>query len=263
MTPDPSNINRDTDEQLPEPDSTAQWGSEYYDWDTDVVREKETSLAIAWSGIVIAAACFPNVIITLELIRMTIVHGFEEFPLNELHFVVVSMVANFFIGLIYGMIMSIPAFILTQILRWSLKGIVSDRGISGIYGGMTGFLCLTWGGWLSVLLLPHANFVELIVISVLAVVIGYVGAILAGYRKRNVYFPFYQPIFTFEKQITIGYLMKLTLIVAAFSVVIKAVGMTGLYIGIAWLAYLLAQTILLVCDHWFTRWLSRRELRVL
>ena len=49
--------------------------------------------------------------------------------------------------------------------------------------------------------------------------------------------------------------MKLTVIVAVLVVVLKAAGMAGLHVGFAWFAYLLIQTLLLICDHWITHWL--------
>ena len=168
----------------------------------------------------------------------------------------------FAVGLIYGIIMSIPAFFPTQLLRWILKGIVSDRGVSGIYGGMTGFLCVSGGGLFVATGMPSMQnwqmWLPLVLAMLLAVVMGYVGAILVGYRKRDDGFPFYEPIFSFEKQISIGYMMKLTFIVAAVVAILKAAGVAGLYIGITWAVYLLTQTLLLVCDHWITRWLSAR-----
>ena len=163
-------------------------------------------------------------------------------------------------GLIYGIIMTIPAYGLTQLLRWRLKGVISDRGVSGIFGGMTGFLCISGGGLYLVSLMNYFDIWDLLVYSsaiLLAVVVGYLGAILAGYRRRNEGFPFFEPIFLVKKQITISSLMKLTLIVAVLVVVFKATGIISLYIGGLWLAYLLVQTLLLVVDNWIMRWLRK------
>ena len=161
-------------------------------------------------------------------------------------------------GAIYGVVMSIPAFFLTQLLRVSLKGMISGRAASGIFGGMTGFLCSSGGGWFFSFGMISLQDWQMYFPILLAVVMGHAGAIWFGYLRRNEGFPFFDSLFSFEKQITIGYLMKLTAIVAALSLVFKAVGSAGISIGIGWLVYLLLQTLLLVCDSRITRLLSER-----
>ena len=154
--------------------------------------------------------------------------------------------------------MSIPAFGLTQFVRWSLKGIISERGVSGIYGGMTGFLCSSGGGLFFANWLPEMRsweeWLAVVLASILAIVMGHCGAIWMGYRRRQEAFPFFEPIFAGEKQLTIGYLMKLTFVVALFAGAFKAAGPAGFYIGIAWLVYFFTQALLLACDHWITLW---------
>ena len=218
-------------------------------------------LVNVWSGIVLAATCYPVVLVGLVSAVYT-VSGSGPSSLSYLGVLLLFALASQIIGLLYGIFMSGPAFVLAQVLRWSLKGIISGRGASGIFGGMTGFLCVSGGGLFYTSGMPplHAwqAWGPVFLTSLLAVVMGYVGAIWMGYRKQTVGFPFFEPIFSFEKQITIAYLMKLTFVVAAISVVFKAAGPAGLGIGIAWLVYLPVQTLLLVCDHWFTLWLSHR-----
>ena len=214
-------------------------------------------LAVAWSGIVQASGCFPIVLGGIVVFCFAFAKGFQDVStdlLRSLIFVIPSFIA----GASFGILLSIPAFFLTQFLRWSLSGIVSERGASGIYGGMTGFVCFSWSGVFFTLPFSRdwVGWVQFILVLQLAVVMGYAGAIWAGYRKRNAGFPFYEPIFSQEKQITIGVLMKLTLIAAALSAISKAAGSDGWCIGIASAVYLLLQTLLLFGDHWLTRWMK-------
>ena len=196
------------------------------------------------------------------MIWATLAFGFEPLSPDAVGEFILFVLVSLMIGTIYGVIMSAPAYLLTQLLRWSLKGIVSDRGAAGIFGGMTGFLC-TSGGGLFFAYLPFYgeiwDLLPLFLISILAIAMGHVGAICAGYRRRVTGFPFFVPIFSFKKQITISYLMKLTLILAVLAALFKAAGTAGVNIGIAWSTYLLVQTLLLICDHWITRRLSRRR----
>ena len=240
-------------------------------WEHDEGVESEPELEfnlgpldMVWFGVVLAAAFYPTVIGALVLLFSTLAFGFAGVSLDAILMAAVFVMFSFVVGLIYGALMSIPAFFLTQLLRWSFKGIISERGICGAYGGMTGFLCTSGGGLFITNGMPPLQdweqWTTAILVSLLAVVMGYAGAVWFGYRKRNKGFPFFEPIFSFEKQITIGYLMKLTFIVAALCVGLKSAGMAGFYIGFAWSLYLLAQTLLLVCDHWLTRWLKGRPL---
>ena len=158
--------------------------------------------------------------------------------------------------------MAVPAFLLARLLMWSLKDIISSRAASGIFGGLTGFLCISGGGLFFINGFPPASDMELrlfvLFLPLLAIVMGYVGALCSGYLSRFDGFPFYEPLFTFKKQITISYLMKVTLIVAVLAAIFKATGTGGINIGLAWLGYLLVQTLLLIGDHWLTRFLSQR-----
>ena len=88
---------------------------------------------------------------------------------------------------------------------------------------------------------------------------GYLGAIWAGYRYRHDGFPFYDSLLAIDKQFTIWFLLKLTTFVAVFSVICKAVGVTGLTVGIAWAVYVAFQTFLLLCDQGFGYWMGWRK----
>ena len=271
MTSNLPNTDSDTDKPVPDPRPASKrrvaWehkGNAVAD--TRSLPELELApLDLVWSGIVLAAAFYPIVLGGFLLVFLLFAYGFKDLSFDVFVSGFSVFACSVFVGLIYGIIVSIPAFFLTQLLRWSLQGVISDRGMSGIYGGMTGFLCTCGSGLLSAIAtgLPSSgNWYEWLpfaLMSVLAIVMGHFGAIWTGYRKRHVGFPFFEPIFSFDKQITISYLMKLTFIVAGLTVAFKAAGTAGLYIGIAWLTYLFVQTFLLVCDHWITLWLSRRE----
>ena len=262
MISDPSNIDLDKAEQEPEPESKpnlrAAW--EHRGDPESKPESPVTPLGIAWFGIVLAAACYPIVITIISVVYSMVAYGVVRLPVHVIGMAVMFLTISFIIGMIYGAVMAVPAFLLTRLLSWSLQGMVSDRGASGIFGGLTGFLSISgcglffvdgtstfrsWEQWLFFVSMPVA-----------AIVMGYVGAIWAGYLKRNEGFPFYEPIFSLEKQITILYLMQLTLVVAVLAVGFKAAGAGGVNVGTAWLIYLLLQILLLVCDHGITRWLS-------
>ena len=103
------------------------------------------------------------------------------------------------------------------------------------------------------------EWLPVIFFAVAAIGMGHAGAILAGYRKRHDGFPFFEPIFSSQKQLTIRFLFKVTLIVAVLAAVFKATGPIAQNVALTWMAYLLFQTLLLVCDHWITRWLASEE----
>jgi len=221
-------------------------------------------LGTAWFGILLAAACFPIVVAAIATIFSWLVYGQGGPSGNEIPMVLFLLLLSFTIGLAYGAFMSIPAYLLTQVLNWSLKGFVSERGMNGIFGGLTGFLCVSYGGFiLAYGMPPFQNLGEWLLFAffpITAIGMGHAGAILAGYRRRYHGFPFFEPVFSFEKQFSISYLMKLTLIVAVLAAIFKAAGPVAMNVGFTWLAYLLVQTLLLVGDHWIVRWLSRRSL---
>ena len=261
MTSDSSNSDRDVAEQLPALQPRTSRYEQGYDGAVEVTPKVMSELVhMTWFGIVLAMGYFPIVLGGAVMIYMMLTYGVGNVPLFSIVGVLIFGVLSFFVGGTYGIIMSIPAFVLMQFLRWSLKGIVSDRGMSGAYGGMTGFLCISGGGLFLTDGLPQLwdweAWLLLVSASLLAVAMGHAGAIWYGYRHRNLGFPFIEPIFSFEKRITIGYLMKLTFVFAVITVVLKAAGMAGLYFGIAWMFYLLWQTVLLACDQCITRRLS-------
>ena len=176
------------------------------------------------------------------------------------------VVIGFGAGIMYGVIMSLPAYLLTRLFHWSLRGIVSDRSASVIFGGMTGFLLSTGGGLFFALGAFSLKgweltfyIVLLFSVMLLAVAMGYLGALWAGYRKRDDGFPFFEPIISVERKFTIGFMMKLTAVVAVLAIVCKAIGMVGLYVGLAWVAYIAVQMFLLFCDHCATSLLKRYQ----
>ena len=237
-----------------------------YDWKTESVRRMPRApLLIAWYGIVFAAGCYPIVLSILVFAYWRPDLGFSTYA-EMIIAVPCGLVIWFSLAMIYGIVMSIPAYLMLKFFGWILKAPVSSRAASGIYGGLTGFMCLTGGGlFLAITELPSGDDLEglyfLIFTVVLAVVVGHLGAVWAGYRYRNQGFPFFDSIIPTNQKITIGFLMKLTAVVAVAATMCKAIGLAGLYVGIIWMAYFAVQLILLYCDHLFTRWLGWRKLR--
>ena len=260
MTSDPSNIDPDISELVSELSQKS--NRHLARGGTEEPELPPMALGIAWGGIVLAATCFPVVLGCIQMAGV-LIYGAWKFSPENLGALIVVVMLSLAVGLIYGTVMSIPAFFLTVFLSLSLKGILSNRAESGIFGGMTGFLCTTWGGWFTFGITDQRYGFEalcvLACVSILAIVMGHTGAILAGYRKRNDGFPFFEPIFSREKKITIVYLMKLTFFVAVLAVACKAAGLSGICIGITWSIYLLVQALLLVAEHWAIRWLSQRS----
>ena len=254
MTSDSSKTGHGTAEH--EPDPPANYGPRTIRETKSEPKRNPTPLDV-WSGIVFAAAFYPFVLAAIVIGWMLLLDINPE----QIGTMIVVLPLGLMAGTFYGIIMSIPAFLLTQLLCWSLNGVVSERGASGIYGGMTGFLCISGGGLFLTNEMPSFHeweiWVPWIFAYLLAIVMGYGGAIWFGYKKRHKGFPFFEPIFSFGKQITISYLMKLTFIVAASSIILKATN-GSFYIVIAWSSYFIVQILLLVCDHWVTFWLSQR-----
>ena len=218
-----------------------------------------TPFGFAWYGILIAAFCYP---IVLGIVTACLL--FADSTADPLLSIMMfaMLIGSPFAALVYGVLMSIPAFCLTWLLSWGSKGIVSERGASGIFGGLTGFLCVFYGGFFEVEKMQSLQSLESWFFfagpPLLGVIMGHAGAVAVGYLKRNDGFPFFEPMFCFKKQFTIGYMLILTLIVAVLVIAFKAVGADGVNVGIAWSAYLLVQTLLLVCDYLITRWLRPR-----
>ena len=234
-----------------------------YDWKTESVRQMpRTPMAIAWYGILLAAGCYPIVVGLGVAVVEGFNLGFSRNP-NAVFEVLVSLVFSFMAGAVYGMIMTIPAYMLLKLFSWVLGDVISGRGASGVFGGLTGFLASTGGGlvFVDVVVFSGDSFFGLTYwacFALLAIVMGYAGAIWAGYRNRNHGFPFFEPLFAVEQQFTILFLMKLTTIIAVLAMICKAAGESGLYIGMAWVAYCVVQMLLLLCDHWLRYWFGWR-----
>ena len=258
MNSDLPKTNQDIAEQKPEPPLKSEprgaWGEP---------QEPPTPLGIAWFGVVLAAACYPIVVAGFMLVHALLTNGLLRLPAEVIGMGAMFLVFGCMIALTYGAIMAVPAFFLTRVLSYGLKGMISERGASGIFGGLTGFLCASGGGFFWMDRMSNFRSWEdwsfFAIFPLTASVMGYAGAIWAGYLKRNDGFPFFEPIFVVKKQITIRYLMKLTFAVAVLAVVFKAAGASGGIIGITWMAYLLVQVLLLACDHLMTCWLKHRS----
>jgi hypothetical protein len=235
-----------------------------FDWESESVREiRPTPLGTASRGIVLAAGCYPIAQGFFIIVWESLSNKFTGFHPEMLGLLAIQIVLMFLTGMMYGFFILFPAYLLTELIGWSLGDIISSRGACGVYGGLTGFLCVTGGGTFFPNRLPTPLDSELLVFlllaSLLAVVMGHIGAIWWGYRKRNDGFPFFDPIISVDHKITIGVLMKLTFVVAILAMIFKAVGEKGLFVAIAWIVYFCAQGLLLVCDRWVTCWLRLKQ----
>jgi len=226
-------------------------------------------MGIVWFGIAISAGCYPLVIGAILFVWSIVAFGLNGSALELIGGLICFVVIGFGAGMMYGVIMALPAYLLTRLLRWSSGGVISDRGASGIFGGMTGFLYSTGGSLPFMQPVPRLKGWELQVFilllfssTLLAIVMGYLGAIWAGYRNRDDGFPFFEPIISVERKFTIGFMMKLTAVVAVLAIVCKAIGTVGLYVGIAWVAYFVVQAFLLFCDHCATSLLKRSGIKL-
>lgn len=181
-----------------------------YDWKTESVRRMPRApLLIAWYGIVFAAGCYPIVLSILVFACWRPDLGFSTYA-EMIIAVPCGLVIGFSLAMIYGIVMSIPAYLLLKFFGWILKAPISSRAMSGIYGGLTGFMCVTGGGlFLAITELPPGDDLEGLYFSiftvVLAVVVGHLGAVWAGYRYRNQGFPFFDSIIPTNQKITIGF----------------------------------------------------------
>ena len=232
-----------------------------YDWRNESASQMpRTPMVISWCGIVFAMGCYPIVLGALIAAFSFFAHGIQ-FELEMIFGAILFAIFSFLVGATYGMIMTIPAYLLLQVIGWISGGAISGRGASGIFGGLTGFLVSTGGG-LFIAGLPEYDWRVITFMgtaALLAIAMGYLGAIGAGYRYRLDGFPFYDSLFTADKQFSIWFLLKLTTLVAVFSVICKAAGPAGLCLGIAWAAYAVFQTLLLLCDHGFGYWRGWRK----
>jgi len=231
-----------------------------HDWKTESLRQlPRTSMAISWHGIVLAAGCYPIVLGTGLAAFSFFNHG-VQFDLEMFFGAVFYGLFSFVVSATCGMIMTIPAYLLLLAIGWMSGGAISGRGASGIFGGLTGFLVSTGGG-LFIVGLPTQNWEVITFMGtavLLAIVMGYLGAIWAGYRYRHDGFPFYDSLLATDKQFSIWFLLKLTTFVAVFSVICKAAGPVGINLGIAWAIYGVIQTLLVLCDQGFY-WMGWRK----
>ena len=233
-----------------------------YDWKTESVRQMpRTPMAISWYGIVLAMGCYPIVMGAFVIAFAIFTNGM--IPLNAAMILgaILYVVISFPVGAICGMVMTIPAYLLLQVIGWISGGTISGRGASGFFGGLTGFLFSTGGGLFFIY--PWVDNMQVLVImevgSLLAIVMGYFGAIGVGYRYRFDGYPFFDSLFAVDRNFSIWSLLKLTTLVAVLTVVLKALGPLGLSLGIAWAVYGVVQVLLLLGDHWYGCWMGWRK----
>ena len=233
-----------------------------YDWKTESVRQMpRTPMAISWYGIVLAMGCYPIVMGAFVIAFAIFTNGM--IPLNAAMILgaILYVVISFPVGAICGMVMTIPAYLLLQVIGWISGGTISGRGASGVFGGLTGFLFSTGGGLFFIY--PWVDNMQVLVImevgSLLAIVMGYFGAIGVGYRYRFDGYPFFDSLFAVDRNFSIWSLLKLTTLVAVLTVVLKALGPLGLSLGIAWAVYGVLQVLLVLSDHWFGCWMGWRK----
>ena len=241
-----------TDQAPPPPPKSEQASVGEVELDTEVVSEPP--LLSVWYGILIAVGCFP---IVLTLLVSTLIFGLLKAMGNPISILLVIITCMALVAM-----MSLPAYLLTRLLSLGLGGIFSDRGAIGIYGGMTGFLSTTGGGLAFTAGPPSVRQEEdlaFLLVTTLAILMGYLGAIGACYWNRKTSIDFFEPILSREKQITISFLMKLTAIIAVLAVILKTMGNAALYMGSGWTFYFVLQACLLFCDHWITGRFSHRS----
>ena len=232
-----------------------------YDWKTESVRQMpRTPMVISWYGIVLALGCYPIVMGACMVALAMFTHGVSFNP-EMIGAAAFYVVIGFPVGAICGIVMTIPAYLLLQVIGWISGGTISCRGASGVFGGLTGFLVSAGGGLFFIN--PWMNAIQVLVFmgtaSLLAIVMGYFGAIWAGYRYRLDGYPFYDSLFAVDKQFSIWSMLKLTTLIAVVTVILKAVGPLGLNLGIAWAVYGVLQVLLLLGDHWFGCWRGWRK----
>ena len=233
-----------------------------YDWKTESVRQMpRTPMAISWYGIVLAMGCYPIVMGAFVIAFAIFTNGM--IPLNAAMILgaILYVVISFPVGAICGMVMTIPAYLLLQVIGWISGGTISGRGASGVFGGLTGFLFSTGGGLFFIY--PWMDAIQVLAYmgtaSLLAIVMGYFGAIGVGYRYRFDGYPFFDSLFAVDRNFSIWSLLKLTTLVAVLTVVLKALGPLGLSLGIAWAVYGVVQVLLLLGDHWYGCWMGWRK----
>ena len=250
-------------DSLPMPDPPAD--RKYRDNFESKFENSLTPLGMVWPGIVFSLGCLPVVIGIVTATYLVFFSGFQQFPANNLATAFASAFAfaffGFFVAIILAIVLSVPAFLLTQLLCWGFSGNISTRGAVGIFGGMTGFLCIFVVSFFNGNGIPGDLEVQELVFGCLilagAAAVGHFGAFWAGFLGRFDGFPFFEPVIYLKKRVTIRFFFRLTVLVAALAIIFKQ---AGLYIAILWSVYLLVQLLLLVCDHWFTRllgWSSR------
>ena len=145
--------------------------------------EVPPALAFALPGVLLAIVCYLIMVEVVFLVWSPLLPGFARSSSDLFARLLFSSVIVLVGGLIYGIIVSLLALLLKKFLCRILIGILSDRGASGIYGGLTGFLCVSGGGlyYCGGIGFSGKWFPLVVFGSLLAITMGHGGAILAGY----------------------------------------------------------------------------------
>ena len=205
--------------------------------------------------------CYPIVMGAIAVAFGIFTHGMIPLSTEMIVGAILYVVIGFPVGVICGMAVTIPAYLFLQVIGWISGGTISVRGASGIFGGLTGFLFSTGGGlfFISPWMASMQVLIFMGTASLLAIVMGYCGAIWAGYRYRFDGYPFYNSLFVVDQNFSIWSMLKLTTWIAVLTVFFKATEPVGLSLGIAWAVYGVLQVLLVLGDHWFGCWMGWRK----
>lgn len=210
-----------------------------------------TPLGSAWLGIVFAGGLYPLIVLTIGAIVAVLFDGQRIFTPGWFPDALFFLFAVYMAGLFYAIAGSIPAYCLLQFCRFFTHWVLTERGACGVYGGLTGFLCMTGGGlyFLNSPILPEEIPVVFLSLVAGAVALGHLGGIHRCYLKRRSKDWFKAPFFDPNQRISLKFFMGLTVTVGIFVACCKAAGESGLSIGIAWAMYGLLQIFLLFVEH--------------
>jgi hypothetical protein len=219
-------------------------------------------LTTAWGGIVLAGGFFPVIVFLVVVTYFAFSQGLTvslQQLQPEIVVVIPGLAAAFCIGLVYAAIMSIPAILLLQLFRLLTNWMLTNRGACGVFGGLTGFLCSTGCGSFAILGPGGYDLRHLVIIST-ATAIGHLGAVLAGFlHRRQTSFPFYSPLLDPNKRVSIKFIMRVTVGIAILVVGFKAMGPTGLVMGIGWSSYAVFQIALLLLESRVVKFIDARS----
>lgn len=213
-------------------------------------------LTTAWGGIVLAGGFFPVIVFLSATCFFAFSQGIVVF-LQELQpetvIVIPGLAAAFCIGLVYAVIMSIPAFLLLQLFRLLTNWMLTDRGACGVFGGLTGFLCAKGCGTLPPLGWSEFHLQHILIVAA-ATSLGHFGAVYIGFlHRQKTSFPFLAPLLDPNKRISIKFLMLVTVAIAIMVVAFKAIGPPGLVVGIYCAGYSIFQIAALLLERYILK----------